>query len=82
MNVNLTIEAPYVLGPTFAVFLGVAAVRHRRARPGWTGRHLVLRTTACLYAMAVLSITVFPWRSPGAGTPTRCRGRTRSTTCP
>ncbi|MFF9019314.1 VanZ family protein [Streptomyces eurythermus] len=60
MNVNLTIEATYVLVPALAVFLGVAAVRHRRARPGWTGRHVVLRTTACLYAMAVLSITVFP----------------------
>ncbi|MFF5471869.1 VanZ family protein [Streptomyces achromogenes] len=60
MNVNLTIEATYVLGPALAVFLGVAAVRHRRARPGWTGRHVVLRTAACLYAAAVLSITVFP----------------------
>ncbi|MFF8997148.1 VanZ family protein [Streptomyces achromogenes] len=60
MNVNLTIEATYVLGPALAVFLAVAAVRHRRARPGWTARHVVLRTAACLYAAAVLSITVFP----------------------
>ncbi|MGW5329718.1 VanZ family protein [Streptomyces sp. NPDC004014] len=60
MNVNLTIEATYVLGPALAAFLAVAAVRHRRAQPGWTGRHVVLRAAACLYAAAVLSITVFP----------------------
>lgn len=62
MNVNLTIEATHALGPALAVFLGVAAVRLRRERPGWTGRHLVLRTAACLYAAAVLLITVLPLR--------------------
>ncbi|MEU6973072.1 VanZ family protein [Kitasatospora aureofaciens] len=60
MNVNLTIEATYVLGPALAAFLAVAAVRHHRAQPGWTGQHVVLRAAACLYAAAVLSITLFP----------------------
>ncbi|WP_086735323.1 VanZ family protein [Streptomyces glaucescens] len=62
MNANLTIEPTYVLGPALVVFLGVAAVRLRRARPGWTGWHVFLRTAACLYTAAVLSITVLPLR--------------------
>lgn len=62
VNVNLTIEATYVLGPAVVAFLGVAAVRLRQARPGWTGLHVVLRAAACLYAAAVLSITVLPLR--------------------
>ncbi|MEV0302372.1 VanZ family protein [Streptomyces prasinus] len=60
MNVNFDIPPLLVLGPGLVAFAAVTAVRARRSRPGWTGRHAVLRIATAVYAAAVLSITVFP----------------------
>lgn len=60
MNVSFQIGAPLVLGPLLAAYTAVLAIRARRGTAGHTGRHAALRFTVVLYAVAVLSITVFP----------------------
>ncbi|MFJ8108977.1 VanZ family protein [Streptomyces sp. NPDC096132] len=59
-NVNFEIGATTVLGPLLAAFGLLLALRARRGRAGWTGRHAVTRLLAAAYAAGVLSLTIFP----------------------
>ncbi|WP_460067896.1 VanZ family protein [Streptomyces sp. YKOK-I1] len=59
-NVHFEIGATAVLGPLLAAFGLLVAVRARRGRAGWTGRHAVTRMLAAGYAAGVLALTLFP----------------------
>lgn len=59
-NVHFEIGATTVLGPLLAAFGVLVALRSRRGRAGWTGRHAVTRLLAAAYAAGVLALTLFP----------------------
>ncbi|MFI1047142.1 VanZ family protein [Streptomyces griseoruber] len=59
-NVHFEIGATTVLGPLLAAFGLLVALRARRGRAGWTGRHAVTRILAAGYAVGVLTLTLFP----------------------
>ncbi|WP_340377444.1 VanZ family protein [Streptomyces sp. SS7] len=59
-DVHFEIGATTVLGPLPAAYGLLVAVRARRGRAGWTGRHAVTRMPAAAYAAGVLALTLFP----------------------
>ncbi|MDU0294858.1 VanZ family protein [Saccharothrix longispora] len=54
------IESWYVLVPALALWGAVLVTRAVRGRPGWTGRHLVLRAVVGAYVAGVVHFTLFP----------------------
>ncbi|GGP73751.1 VanZ family protein [Saccharothrix coeruleofusca] len=54
------IESWYVLVPALALWGAVLVARAVRGRPGWTGRHWVLRAAVGAYAAGVVHFTLFP----------------------
>ncbi|MEW1719302.1 VanZ family protein [Streptomyces sp. NPDC093109] len=60
MDIRVTIEAVYVLGPLFLAYAVLVTVRARAGRFGWTGSHAALRLGTAVYGAAVVTLTLFP----------------------
>ncbi|WP_447002146.1 VanZ family protein [Saccharothrix isguenensis] len=54
------IESWYVLVPALALWGAVLVARAVRGRPGWTGRHWVIRAAVGAYVAGVVHFTLFP----------------------